>query len=426
MKVWRQETFQVPADVGEHKAESLVVHQQARTPDAENLVLFVHGLGGSRYGTWKEFPRFVFEDFPDVDVGLYQFTSAIGRWRFWQSIDLDKEAQSFAGLLRDRLAHYKQITLVGHSMGGLLCKAAIHYLVTESDSETTERISGLILMATPQLGSRWVPPLLGRLTADGRALRVHGRLMTDVQVTFANKVAIDEGVQTRRKITIPTWAVLADNDFWVDPLSARIGLTSERVLPVRGLHTSIVKPKDKNADAYVFVKSAIAKSFNRYEFDVFVAAPMAAFGSDADYQANRAGVLQLLETLGRCGFKSLFYAGKQFSTMKTFDPHALALNDDILALRQSRYFLLYYPHRIASSVIFEAGWALILGKPTVYVVHDDKDLPFLMKEASQAFDTRQVRILECPTIDDAIATLEKYGPKLFRDQPRSAAGGTER
>ncbi|KQY52133.1 alpha/beta fold hydrolase [Lysobacter sp. Root494] len=419
MIAWKQKTFQLPDDANAHRTEPVVLHCQDYASESENLVLFVHGLGGSRYGTWKQFPKFVFEDFPDADVGLYQFTSAFGRWRLWESIDLDQEARTFAGLLRDRLSHYKQITLIGHSMGGLLCKAAIHYLVTEGDNVAIERISGLVLMATPQLGSRWVTPFLGRLTPDGRALRIHSQLMTDVQSTFANKIAIDEGVHTRRKITIPTWAVLADGDFWVDPLSARIGLTSARVQTVRGWHTSIVKPTDKNSDAYTFVKDAIFKSFRRFAFDVFVAAPMAAFGSDLDYQANRAAVLQLLEALKASGFNSVFYAGERFSTKRSFDPHAMALIDDIVALRQSRYFLLYYPQRVASSAIFEAGWALIMGKPAVYIVQDDAHLPFLMKDASQAFDTRQVRILECLTVEAATETVRKFGAKLFRDQARS-------
>jgi pimeloyl-ACP methyl ester carboxylesterase len=419
MIAWKQKQYEQPADPSAHRTEALVVHRQDHTPEAENLVLFVHGLGGSRYGTWKLFPQFVFEDFPDADVGLYQFTSALGRWRIWESVDLDAEARAFAGMLRDRLKQYKQITLIGHSMGGLLCKSAIHYLVTEGDSVAIERISGLILMATPQLGSRWITPLIGRFLPDGRALRVHGQLMTEVQTTFANKIAVDEGVHTRRKITIPTWAVLGVNDYWVDPLSARIGLTSARVLSVRGMHTSIVKPKTKESDVYPFVRDAITKSFHRFEYDVFVAAPMAAFGSDREYQANRADVLRLLEALQASGFKALFYAGEKFDSIKSFDLHALALVDDIAALRQSRYFLLYYPQKIASSVIFEAGWALIMGKPAVYIVRDDKDLPFLMKDASQAFDTRQVRIVECGTIDIAVEQLRTHGVKLFRDQART-------
>ena len=64
-------------------------------------------------------------------------------------------------------------------------------------------------------------------------------------------------------------------------------------------------------------------------------------------------------------------------------------------------------------MIYEAGWALILGKPSIYIVGDDQDLPFLMQEASQAFVERRVRIFECASQASLLERLTAYGTELF-------------
>jgi hypothetical protein len=56
----------------------LVIHAR---PDSshDHLAVFLHGLGGRRYATWGELPRFLFEDCGELDVGLYDFADAFLR-----------------------------------------------------------------------------------------------------------------------------------------------------------------------------------------------------------------------------------------------------------------------------------------------------------------------------------------------------------
>ena len=154
----------------------MVVHQRTEPTANNKLALFVHGLGGRRYGkhsTWGNFPRFMSEDFPELDIGMYQYRTLTGRFVFTKSVSLEEEARVFADVVRDQLASYANIVLIGHSMGGLLCKAVIHELVGRGDRNTLERIGGLMLMATPQLGSLRVPGFFGLLSYDARALKPH-------------------------------------------------------------------------------------------------------------------------------------------------------------------------------------------------------------------------------------------------------------
>jgi pimeloyl-ACP methyl ester carboxylesterase len=414
--------FAEPDDAQSFVEEPLVLHQRIEPTGNDKLVIFVHGLGGNRYGiksTWGNFPRFIFEDLPEVDVGLYQYRTSTGRFAFSKSVSLRDEARVFADLMRDQLSPYKNVVLIGHSMGGLLCKAVIHRLWETGDRDTLARISGLILMATPQLGSLRVPGFLSALSFDARALEAHGELVTQINRTFEDHIALDESINTLRKVTIPTWAVEGVGDQWVDSLSAGIGLASSRRKVVRGSHTSIVKPPDKNADAYGWVRERIRIALHRFTYDVFIAAAMAGHQGDADYQEDRNAVLALIEVLKKdCGFASVFYAGTTLASQAEFDPEILALQLDLRAMRESRNFLLYYPKKIASSVLYEAGWALILGKPSIYITrHDnqgDEGLPFLLNEASQAFQERRVRVFKCPDTKTMLKQVAQYGDKLFR------------
>ncbi len=94
-----QTTFAPPAPELLALDEPLFVHRREGAPPSESLVVFVHGLGGSRYGegaTWGDFPRLLYEDLPRVDVGLYGYTTLFGRLKFWRSVDLEVEADRLA------------------------------------------------------------------------------------------------------------------------------------------------------------------------------------------------------------------------------------------------------------------------------------------------------------------------------------------
>src|SRR5262245_17232958 len=182
MKSISQDLFSEPANLDELADQSIVVHRRDGG-SATRILIFVHGLGGSRYGaksTWGAFPKFIFEDVSDLDVGLYQYETLWRRLKFGAQVPLDREAEIFAGILRDELASYRDIILVGHSMGGLLCKALIVRLIHDKRVDLLDRIEGLFLLASPQLGSLRVPRILSWLSPDADALKPHGPLLVNI------------------------------------------------------------------------------------------------------------------------------------------------------------------------------------------------------------------------------------------------------
>lgn len=144
-------------------------------------------------------------------------------------------------------------------MGGILAKDAIANLIGRNDPTARTaltKIRGLIMLATPQAGSSWIPWFLTWLTKDTQVLANHNELLTRVDSVFNEHVVSRESDFRPDRVLIPTWVVLAAEDLWVGTFSARLGMNSGQQKSVHGSHTEIVKPERRN-DAYVWVKDRI-------------------------------------------------------------------------------------------------------------------------------------------------------------------------
>lgn len=252
--------------VNDSDDEPLIVHQHCDSY-GRALVVFIHGLGGTRYGTWTPkgqdpgqvgFPKFLYDDVAGLDVGMYKYRTALGRFRWWRSIELEDEAKVLADRLRDCARHYPSVVLIGHSMGGILTRAAIHELIDRGDSVTLASMRGLLMLASPMAGSLRVPRLLSWFSADTRALRAHGPLITKTAGVFTDRVVASDAQRINpNQFVIPAWVVTAAEDSWVDGFSAGLGITRDRINNVRGSHTRVVKPRDRNDDVYTWVHDII-------------------------------------------------------------------------------------------------------------------------------------------------------------------------
>lgn len=417
MKPRLQDQFSAPANLDEVADQSIVVHRRNGS-SATRIILFVHGLGGSRYGkdsTWGNFPKFIFEDVSDLDVGLYQYETLWRRLKFGAQVPLDREADVFAGIVRDELASYRDIILVGHSMGGLLCKALITRLIHDGRMDLLDRIAGLFLLASPQLGSLRVPWILSLFSLDADALKPHGPLLADIARTFEDHLLVDRDAVSYDKPVIPAFAVMGASDFWVDQLSAGIGLPTRQKKMAIGTHTEVVKPRSKDSPVYSWVRDQVNNCLSRFEHDVFLAMAMAGLDTEEQYQNYRSQALEIEKWLQDfCGFRSVFYAGRNLETKDKFEAEDFSLSEDLAALRRSKYFMLVYPEKFVSSVLFEAGLAVALGKPSVYFIRDRSSLPFLMKKAEQAKLPAGVRIYEYESLSKIQNLLQNPGENLWK------------
>jgi hypothetical protein len=245
--------------------EPLVIHRHGASP-GQALIVFLHGLGGKRYGTWTPkgqdatkvgLARFLYEDVEGLDVGLYAYRTLLGRLKFWKSIPLEREAEVLADRLRDQARVYQTVILAGHSMGGILAKTAIRELIGRPDAATLSAIRALMMLATPQAGSLKAPPVLWRFTEDGRVLKAHGKLVTDIQKIFNDQVVADPTPAKPNAFVIPAYVVAPAEDLWVSRFSAGLSVGSARTNSIRGTHTTGVKPETKADDSYEWLRDRI-------------------------------------------------------------------------------------------------------------------------------------------------------------------------
>lgn len=163
-------------------------------------------------------------------------------------------------------------------------------------------------------------------------------------------------------------------------------------------------------------REALAKK--RHKFDVFVSAPMASYETDAEVLADHERIAPVVAFLEDQLSLAVYWAGRNIRSKADFDAPDISATKDVDALLESKFFLLLYPAKIASSVLFEAGIALRSCLTSIYFVKTAKHLPFLMEQASQAF--KNVRIYEGEIPVDLIALLRRHGKDLFA--PRVAGG----
>lgn len=148
-----------------------------------------------------------------------------------------------------------------------------------------------------------------------------------------------------------------------------------------------------------------------YKWDVFLAAPMAALG-DGDFESSTNKIREIKRVLEEeCNFQSIFFAGANMKTKDDFQTADISIETDVDALKDSQNFIMIYPEKIVSSVLFEAGIALAFGKPSFYFGHTD-NFPFLMQQANQKF--KHVKIYEADTLDEIIKIIRKNKMQLFK------------
>lgn len=157
------------------------------------------------------------------------------------------------------------------------------------------------------------------------------------------------------------------------------------------------------------------------KYDVFLSAPMASFDSDAQYIPFRDEVMKVVAALrARCHL-AVFCALEPIESMADFDLHGVSVQEDMAILGQSGSFVMLYPQKLATSALFETGYALALGLPSRLFVRSEQDLPYLLQRLPEAFTN--VSILdsrEWKTYDDIADHLAQNADRWFRRRSRAA------
>ena len=215
----------------------------------------------------------------------------------------------------------------------------------------------------------------------------------------------------------------------VDPLARFNGVQFDEE-GMRGLFVSIndsigapLAPKALRAafkDVWPALNTAVLDALNaerealQPKYDVFLSAPMASFKDDREYQPFRAEVLKVVQALHDCGL-SVFCALEAIDSMRKFDTHGVSAHDDIDILVHSGSFVMLYPQKLATSALFEAGYALALGRPSLFFVNNEQDLPYLMQRLPETFTNLSILdSREWKTYEDICQLLGRNAAHWFR------------
>jgi pimeloyl-ACP methyl ester carboxylesterase len=229
---------------------------------ARRAIFFVHGFNSSK-ATWDPLLLLLKQDpaiTAEFDLHTFSYETALGAIPVVRRLPtLDEAGKSLAATLTAELLgpngqeRYIDMTLVGHSMGGLIIQSALLDLMTPAGSaRTLDHIRQVILFATPNFGSTTLGrlrSLIARAMANPqeRALRLfseEGRRIHEAirdRIVFARRRARDE-------YPIPFYCFWGRTDEVVVPESALGHFAAGEPLP--GDHFGVHCPASRDEPGY--------------------------------------------------------------------------------------------------------------------------------------------------------------------------------
>ena len=165
---------------------------------------------------------------------------------------LQEISRGLRGVFDSRLYHHREVTLVGHSQGGLVIQSYFADLIKNGEADRLRHIRQAILLATPCGGSTTAMSLRVMLSSifhnpQEMTLRVLNPDVADIRECVRERVvgATRDGPNQWR---VPIHAFCGMQDKIVPEASARGVFDSVKSVP--GTHLSIHKPPNRQDDRY--------------------------------------------------------------------------------------------------------------------------------------------------------------------------------
>jgi N-acetyl-anhydromuramyl-L-alanine amidase AmpD len=244
---------------------------------AQVAIVFVHGLGGHPYDTWRRgksdvnddptfWPKWLVEDVPGSIVYTIGYSAAPVGW-FGQTMPIEDRAGNLIELLLNEpeLA-FTPVTFVCHSLGGLLVKRLLLDLKMQEDTRPDaaallQRIRRVAFLGTPHSGADhalfverlrwllWPSSLTSAMASDAPGLRQINKSYRTLALERTGQLEHRVLYETRRT---PLGKIVAEGT--ADP-----GLNDSEPIATDADHFSIAKPRDRNSLIYRTVRRFAGK-----------------------------------------------------------------------------------------------------------------------------------------------------------------------
>lgn len=223
--------------------------------------------------------------------------------------------------------------------------------------------------------------------------------------------ARDDG---KEKVLLPIWHnITSDEVTRFSPMLAdRLGVSTRN--GIKHVSQQILRAIKRENEPRMAKRKGSSNKAQRsiYKYDAFLSSPVTSFQPGRKYQAHRKRMLRLKDMLiQQCKLKKIFYPGVDTTNYRELKLPDIAVKDGFKAIEESKYYILVYPDHLLSSVLVEAGYALALGKYSIYFVRDKNDLPYLLRVANQVFSF--VKVYEYKDFKDLGRLIQQFGVRIL-------------
>ena len=234
-------------------------------------VVFVHGLGGHVYGTWRRaadddtfWPLWLARDVEGLAVYSLAYEAPASNWLGTSMPLQDRAANIFEVLLTEPGLRTGPMIFICHSLGGLIVKKILLNLQQQAmrrpeAADFLQRVTEVVFAATPHTGSAhatWLDRLqfLAWPSSIARVLVANDPALRDINVAYRG-LADERRSALRHQIFYETRDTPAGGI--VDEASADPGLPGDPPVPIDADHISIVKPLDRSSLLYMRVRQFV-------------------------------------------------------------------------------------------------------------------------------------------------------------------------
>ena len=236
--------------------------------------IFVHGLGGHAYDTWRRkadddsfWPLWLAEEVEGLAVYTLGYEAPPSNWLGTAMPLQDRAVNALECLLGEPGLREGPITFICHSLGGLIVKQIMLDLHRQKGhrpeaAALLDRIAQVVFLATPHTGSRqggWLDQLrfLAWPSSIARTLVANDPTLRAINVGYRG-LAHERRDRLHHRIFYETRGTPAG--VIVDEASADPGLPGLPPVPVDADHIGIVKPADRSALQYARTRDFVAEN----------------------------------------------------------------------------------------------------------------------------------------------------------------------
>jgi tetratricopeptide (TPR) repeat protein len=244
-------------------------HQYFGSPDADDLVIFIHGLCGDAKTTWTNpTTRFEFPEELARDSAKENQPAYVVAFDYVSRLQGGPSILSIADHLEFEIGEllkkhpYRTFRIVAHSMGGLVAREYI--LRRQARAHPQLKVTNVVLLATPNNGNELSE--LGRLVSKSR--QVEELRHIDKGNTYLESLNKDWNREFKGGGHLRHVLLYAGYEELAMPVLGQIVTLSSAVpyadesMGFQQDHVSIAKPKERNV-LYLWVKAKLGESLEK-------------------------------------------------------------------------------------------------------------------------------------------------------------------